>query len=148
MTDQPWFVPLSPFLFLVAYLVVLNLLSVLSGWRTLAGHYSARMPFTGEMFHFRSARLRNSINYNGCLTFGANRRGLYIVPFLPMRIAHAPLQIPWEQIRATEVKRWLTTRVELTLAREPDITLVIAPGLARSLFAASRGAVVIGHGST
>ena len=91
------------------WIVFMNLFSVLDGWRNLAGVYRAERPFTGTRFRGH-VRLRTGMRYNGIVTFGANRQGLYISIFFLFRFAHPPLFIPWEDISGT-AKRVLWTNV-------------------------------------
>ena len=131
----PWAIPLF---FVGIWLFVMFIISRVGGWSTLAGYYRTDQPFFGTLFRFQSASLRAGTNYNGCLNFGANTEGLYMVPMLIFRGFHAPLFIPWSEIIARPIKYWkLFDYVELRFQRAPGVPVRIKPRLAAKLAQAS-----------
>jgi hypothetical protein len=137
--------PAPPFwvflaMFAGTWILVAFLLSRLGGWQKLAEHYPADHPFEGQVVRFQAAQFRRSVNYNGCLNFGASYEGVYIVPMLLFRAFHPPILIPWSDITAQAVKLWrFWNFVELRSMRAPDIPIRIKPALAAKLERESMG---------
>jgi len=76
-------------------------------------------------------------NYGGVLTIGADKSGLFMVPFFVFRAGHPPLLIPWTEITATRKTRRFffvfLDFVELRLGRLEGIPLTISDKLAAKL---------------
>ena len=130
-----------PFVFLAIFVFVWACLcyfiSVLGGWRSLARVYPASQFLPGERFRFRSAWMGAGINYRISLTLEANTQGLHISVFLPLRIGHPSLFIPWEEISAEpEMFFWLR-KANLQFAKCPEIPFSISIKLAEKLSQAS-----------
>ena len=127
-------------LFAGTWVVVSFVISRASGWVALAGYYRADHPFDGPLIRFQAAQFRKATNYNGCLSFGSDDQGMYMVPMLFFRAFHPPLMIPWSDITARPVKLWrLWNFVELRFQRVPDIPVRIKQSLAEKLAEASAG---------
>ncbi len=123
-----------PLAFLVAIpFVIMPLVAKTSGWSALAKCYAAQEPFFGDTFRFRSARLSGHSNYNCCLTFGADRMGLSIAVWLFFRVGHPPLYIPWQDIRAREVRALFIPMIELRFAKAPQVAVRVTRRLAQTL---------------
>lgn len=115
-------------------------LSRVSGWTTLAQHYRADRSFDGQLIRFQAAQLRYATNYNGCLDFGSNYEGLYVVPMFFFRAFHSPLLIPWSDITARPMKLWgIWNFIELRFQRAPGIPVRIKVQLAQKLAEGSIG---------
>jgi len=115
-----------------------------SGWSLLSKVYPAQNPFSGTVIRFQAAAFRKGSNYNGCLNFGGDVAGLYMVPMLIFRAFHKPLMIPWDDIWARPVKLWkIMNFVELRFRQAPDIPVRIKPSLAAKLVEASVGRLSI-----
>jgi len=126
--------------FLGTWVLVTFALSRFSGWVKLAGYYPADHPFDGPLIRFQAAQFRAATNYNGCLNFGGNYEGMYIVPMVPFKLFHPPLLIPWSEITARPVKVMrFWNFVELHFQRAPDIPVRIKAQLAQKLADASMG---------
>ncbi len=50
------------------------------------------------------------VNYNGCLTIHSSAEGLHLSVWLPFRLGHPPLFIPWDTVHNATAKRFLWTR--------------------------------------
>jgi hypothetical protein len=102
--------------FVGVWLAVSVLLSLLGGWHALAQAYRAPEGFTldpADRFRARSIQLRRLFlpaNYNGCITLGVTRRGLYLAPMPPFRFLHPPLLVPWQDIVGLRLGRFLWWR--------------------------------------
>lgn len=119
---------LFPVFFVGLWVFVLFLIARLGGWSRLAEYYQTQTRFEGQIWRFRSGRFRWA-SYNGCLTLGANDRGLYLAVFPLFRVGHPPLFIPWYDITTEEKKAFLTTYLEFRFAKAPSVTLRIPRSL-------------------
>jgi hypothetical protein len=106
-------------LFPVLWFAICELLAFVGGWRRLAEHYPHSGPAPAETARFRSGRV-GWVNYNNCLIVGAAPTGLYLSVLLPFRPGHAPLLIPWNDVRAEPEGGWLK-RVRLQFSRAPSV---------------------------
>jgi hypothetical protein len=73
-------------------------IALIGGWFELGRIYRATHPFAGPLWRFQDAQFRLLTGYRNILTAGASAEGLYLAVFLPFRIAHPPLFIPWQDI--------------------------------------------------
>ena len=48
--------------------------------------------------------MRGLAHYRNCLVIGANPAGLYLAVFLPFRVAHPPLFIPWNEVTQSKTR--------------------------------------------
>jgi hypothetical protein len=125
----------SPYVYLVlicifCWIALSILIAKLSGWARLARHYRADAPPDGARFHFQSAGMRFWTSYSGCLTVGANRKGLYLAVWFLFRFGHPPLIVPWRDITMTACKRFFIQQVVLRFDRCPSIPFIISKRLA------------------
>jgi len=117
-----------PIFLISVWVMVSFFIALLGGWSRLAAHYRFQAEFTGKKWRFQSARFRLT-GYNNCLTIGSNYYGLYLAMFLPFRIGHPPLLIPWSDITTTEHKGWLFSYLDFTFAKAPSIKLRVSRNL-------------------
>lgn len=115
---------------------ILYLLSLL-GWSQLATVYAhdaeEGSDFSGSWIRFQSFGFRRGPGYNGAARFGAGERGLFLVVWPLVRIAHPPLFFPWEDLSAVRRKAWWVERVDISFAKVPRVEMRITVGLARKL---------------
>ncbi len=128
----------KPLIAILAWFLVSHAVAWLSGWRTLAKLYSGYSTYTEKKLYFQSAQFRWNINYNGVLIFGANTQGLYVSVLFLLRPGHAPLFIPWTEIRS-EIRQGLFPSVVLQFTRAPKVFLMIPRRLAETLQEMSLG---------
>ncbi len=119
-----------PVLFVIAFpvfwCVILYVISIISGWRQLARRYRLTNPVSGTTWRFQSAGMRcySESGYGHCLTVTANEEGLGLSLFLPFRIGHPPLFVPWSEILVSQVRRFLFfNRVRLEFPEVPSVWL-------------------------
>jgi len=122
-----------PFLFVGMWIFVSYVLAWQSGWARLARCYRAAEGGVYQ-FAFSSGRL-GGVGYSSSLNIGADARGLHISAVVLFRLWHAPLCVPWSDIRATLGKRWSRQIVILEFQREPFYALEITAELAAKLAA-------------
>ncbi len=125
---------LAPFFFVGTWCLTLRIIAGLSGWRRLARHYAFDGRFTGKVWRFRSARL-GRMNFNGALTIGVDRRGLFLAPMILFRPFHRPLLIPWSEIEAEPHKSWLFKGRRLTFRSVPQVQMLLSEGTFASIIA-------------
>lgn len=133
-------------LFIVLWGIICHVISLVGGWRELASQYHMEHPFSGELFRFQSAQMRGRMNYNGCVTVGANVEGLYLSVLFVLRLGHPPLFIPWSDVSGTIKKRRWFSRLRLKFERCPSVPLVISKRLGERISHAS-GAVFYPEGA-
>ena len=133
--------PLFPaLLFAILGIVMLFVISHISGWASLAQRYRCEEGFSGDRLRFRSADMRYWGHYGKCLTMGANPQGFFLAMSIPLFPGFPPLFIPWNEICLRRGRFLWTKYVELRLGREPAIPLRISEGLASKLAAWAGGA--------
>jgi hypothetical protein len=106
-----WLVPLILLAFLVVFplfwMLVVGLISLLSGWQRLAERYRATVPTVGptvgETLHMQNGMI-GWARYNGVLTLTAGPSGLFMEVFPLFRFAHPRLLIPWQEFRNARVE--------------------------------------------
>jgi len=127
--------------FVVVWCVTLALTALASGWHGLARHYRAQRSFGGARWHLQQARLRYGVGYNGCLTIGADRFGLYLSVLAPFRAFHPPLYLPWSELHAEAGKSWFVPVVRITPRKVPTVSIVLSERLAGKLRGAAAAAM-------
>jgi hypothetical protein len=94
-------------LFAVFWLGIAALISLLSGWSSLARDFRMVEPVVGKRFHFASASLGMRpfrASYSGCLFVTVAENGIGISLFFLFRFFSPPLLIPWSAIESVEEK--------------------------------------------
>jgi hypothetical protein len=113
--------------FVLYFLVLWGLISYgiswMSGWHRLAQRFRWEQDFDGERWRFQSGSMRLGAHYNGVLTLGANREGIYLAVLFPFRLAHPPLFIPWSEITVSDRRYVLIAGTQFVLGREAQIPL-------------------------
>ena len=94
----------------------------MSGWRRLAERFHHPKPFEGSYYRFQTAHM-TGVRFGGVLEIGVGETGLYLVPMILFRLFHPPLLIPWSELRAAPVKRFLFEGHRLTFHSFPGIEL-------------------------
>ena len=135
--DEPLIAVLVLLSFPVAWMIMLPLMARVGGWARLAEHYEARDDFEGQRWRFESARFNRRVNYGGCLTFGANARGLHLSTWILFRPGHPALFIPWSDVTMKKTTYWMFPYVELSFRRAPERPLLIRQKLGQHLATAA-----------
>jgi hypothetical protein len=123
MNDQLWLIPAILVGFAAFWTVLCFVLSRF-GWATLAREYPDRLPVSGKSWRMRSGRVGPN-NYSGCLNLTANPEGLRLAVFFLFRPGHAPVFIPWGDMRVSHERFWFLRMVRLTLARCPSVPVLL-----------------------
>lgn len=132
------FAQYKPLVVILAWFLVSHWIAWLSGWKALAKLYSGYSAYTEKKFYFQSAQFRWGVNYNGVLIVGANTQGLYLSVLFLLRPGHAPLFIPWTEIRS-EIRQGIFPTITLQFTRQPKVFLIIPKRLADTLQELSLG---------
>lgn len=132
-----------PFLFAALILLgiiafqwlLLNLIALVSGWKTLAVRFRLQQPFSGRQWKWQSAQMRYYVGYNNCLIVGADQAGLFLRTMWMVYTGHLPLFIPWNEITLSQTQTsWLMGNIlVLTLGRSEQIPFRIRASLATRL---------------
>ena len=116
---------LIPVFFLGIWFLVLRIISLVSGWTQLAERFPHAGEFRGTLYHGQSARLRGA-NFNGILELGVGEEGMYLSLMVIFRPFHRPILVPWGEISAEPVSKFLFRGMGLTFRSFPDITLELS----------------------
>jgi hypothetical protein len=128
----------------VIWLAALWLIAHLGGWVSLASVYPAHTAPAGDRFRHQSVQVNNWLGYNGAVNFVAGIAGLHLTVFVLFRPFHSPIQVPWQEIRATRTRVWwFIPAVRLTFARAPAVRLHVAEPLFSKLSQASQGQLTL-----
>ncbi len=106
------------------WILILKLFSVLSGWRTLAERFQYQDKFEGRYYRFQSAWM-NKVLFRSSLEMGMNVMGLYLIPMILFRLFHKPIFIPWSEIEAQPIKRFMIQVYRLRFRSCPDVSLTV-----------------------
>ena len=90
-----------------------GLLSLLSGWSSLAFQFRAAGPAQGEKFRFVTGSIGMRflpVNYHHCLFVTINETGFHLGILFLFRFLSPPLFIPWLQVESVAAKRLLFMR--------------------------------------
>jgi hypothetical protein len=115
--------PLLPLLLLFIILpFVMRFLAWAGGWSVLAERY----PMTGTpppaLVVWGCCVFRRWCGYNGCAVVAADHQGLFLRLWPFISIGHAPIHIPWSEIR--EIRRetmWMRPIYRVVTARAPEL---------------------------
>ncbi len=97
--------------------------SWISGWHRLAQRFRWEQNFDGQRWRLQSGSMRLGAHYNGVLTMGANRDGIYLAVLFLFRPWHPPLFIPWSEITVSERRNMFIPGMQFVLGREAQIPL-------------------------
>ena len=116
--------------------LILFILSLVGGWRSLASRYRMDRPFQGTLWSFQYGSL-GGVQYKNALTVGSGSEGLYLAVFFLVRPFHPPLLIPWPEVSLGRRKRALFFElVEFRLGPEPLASLWLPDSLAQQVASA------------
>jgi len=121
--------------FIVLWISVSMLISIIGGWRALSGDYRANFPYDGKKLRMKSVGMRWATSYGNCVTVGANKEGLYLSVLPIFRLGHPPLFIPWTDISTEEGKQLFFFQVvKFKFINHPNVPVVFSKRLAEKIF--------------
>ena len=131
------FVVIFPVFFVTVWVLVSYVLSLLSGWHSLARKFRNDTPPTanaraaGPLFY--RVNLNDWVGYSSVIRIINAPRGMYFSVVFPFRIGHPRIFIPWDQIKISKTKRWWRNYLVLTLGTEEQIPMRISEAMAREV---------------
>jgi hypothetical protein len=126
-----------PIVFLVLWCTTIALTAVLTGWHALSRRFTANSAPCGDTRTagpwFSTVYMRYWCHYSSVIRITAAQDALYLSVLFPFSPGHAPLRIPWNEIRFARTRRFFLNFVELTLGSEEQIPFRIRERTAREL---------------
>jgi len=111
---------LIAFFVVAMWCAVSLLLSAVGGWRRLAEVFPARGKPSGRLFSMQSGKV-GLVSYRSCLTVLSTPEGFYLSVWLPFRLGHSPLFIPWDAVNNKTTRRFLWMETEVFDVGSPSI---------------------------
>jgi hypothetical protein len=105
-----WFMVGFPVYFIALWCGIMFMLSRFGGWGSLAQIYPAPSQPAGRKFSTASASLGGT-NYNNCLIVVVANEGFFLQPWLPFRMFHPPLLIPWNAFSPFQERKMLWAKL-------------------------------------
>jgi len=122
---------------IVVWCLTSYLIGLMTGWLALARRFRAQSEPYGDAKSagpfFYTIYMRYWTHYSSVIRLTAATDVLYASVLFPFRIGHPPLRIPWNEIRFSQGRRFMSTYVELTLGSEEQIPMRIPVRMARNL---------------
>lgn len=134
---QDW-LPVFPVFFLLMWLLVTSILALFSGWFRLKRHFP-RADDTPLLQLRMQSGMMGGVNFSGILSFAACNSGLRVGVWRIFGPFSSPFQVPWDQIEAEPVTRFLMPMVRLHLGHPVIRKLTINARTWERLKAASQG---------
>lgn len=104
-----WF----PAAFVLAWIGVSVLLSVMSGWHQLASRFRATSAIEGQRYRFSSLSLGAGafpMSYRNCIFVTVGRSGFLMSVLFLYRAYHPPIFVPWSAVETVHPEqRWFLT---------------------------------------
>jgi len=127
----------------IAWIPLLTMLGMWSGWRRLAGLYPGRMVTRGRTVRCGSM-VMGLTNYRSGVRLTADDSHLHFSMLAPFRPGHPPFSVPWSDITATrDGWPWFPFKgdpvVRLTLARQGGLRILVPVKGGEGIVAASGG---------
>jgi hypothetical protein len=103
-TLPPWMALLFALMFVGLWCGVCLILARFGGWSRLAARFPATSAPIGDKVPFTSAKF-GLVRYSNVLSAVRTNEGLYLSIWLPWRLGHPPLFIPWPEMRNLQTSR-------------------------------------------
>lgn len=111
--------------FVALWCLVLDLASVVGGWRRLAVRYRDTTLFAGDVMRFASAQV-GWASYSGALSVGASETGLFLATLSIFRPFHRPLSIPRAEVSAEPITSRFGSAARLAFASVPGVRVTLS----------------------
>lgn len=122
--NSPWFVLLIVAAFAIVFPLfwsaVCFLLSVVSGWRSLAREFATDIEEPPGAESGLMARV-GFVDYRSVLTLGRDGDAIYLGVFMLFRPGHKPLRIPLEAVKVTTAMSLFMKRVKIRVADRVNV---------------------------
>ena len=145
--DVRWLPVMVITLVVIAWAPMLILTARASGWRRLADLYPNRNPGTTRAFRCSPVLMRMS-NYRGGARLTPDESHLHFAQPAFQRPGHPSFSVPWSDISATlDEWPWFPLKghpmVRLTLAKDPDLRILVPRRDGERIAAASEGRLTV-----
>jgi len=134
----PWLIALFPIFFVLFWLLITSLLGLFSGWFQLQQQFP-RDDDTPVLEIGGQSGAMGGVNFSGILTLAACRSGLRVGLWRMFGPFQRPFQVPWDQIEAEPVTRFLMPMTRLHFGRPATRKLTIGVRSWERLKAAAQG---------
>ena len=132
-----WLIGLFPVFFVLFWLLTTSLLGLFSGWFQLQQQFPDNDDTPLLRLGGRSGTM-SGVNFNGILTLAACRSGLRVGLWKIFGPFQRPFQVPWNEIEAEPVTRFLMPKMRLHFGRPATRKLTISVRTWERLKAASQ----------
>lgn len=119
--------------FIGAWLFAAAFVSRVSGWHELAKRFTLQSEFPSQRFRLQSARMKNWMNYNNCVTVAASPVGRSLEMLWLFKHSHPALFIPWTEISWVRTKILWLPMVQFQLGRENPVPFAVRESLAERI---------------
>ncbi|MGA2729176.1 MAG: hypothetical protein ABSE96_15320 [Terracidiphilus sp.] len=142
MTAGPDSIPncsvvLFPVAFVLFWIFICLVISVMSGWRALAESFIQQSEPCGQIKtagpFFYVVYMRYWCHYSSVIRMTAADDAFYLSVLAIFRAGHPPLRIPWNEIHFVKISRYWSRFVVLTLGNREAIPMRISERMARNL---------------
>ncbi len=123
---------LFPLVFLVGFPAISFVIAHTGGWGALAERYRYDGPIDQKRY-MRSGSF-GAMRYKNMLTVAGDDSGLYLAVFLPFRVGHPPMRIPWVDIRGSVLAEYGVSLVRLEITGDPPVVIALRAADLRGLF--------------
>jgi hypothetical protein len=138
MSDPALVIPIAfPLFFVGMWLLVVTILSAVSGWKGIETRFPDREDEVLAIFRMASGFMRG-VRMNNVLTLTACRTGLRVGMWKLFAPFDRPFFVPWEQLGVERREMWLQKRAILAFGAPPVGKLDISADLAERLAAAAQ----------
>jgi len=132
------FIEAHPWIAITFALIGFFASNLFGSWAKLTKQYATQKQFAGQKWRFEVVTVGN-VKYNSCITVGSNSEGLYLSPFIILRLGYPAILIPWENLRLKTEER-LFERVHFLEANGfTEIKIIIHDRLLSRISQASQG---------
>lgn len=133
-------VVLGPLIFFpVMWVSVSWLISVLSGWKSLARHYAIDEPELAPKPEIKWQSLAMgytpifAANYSRVVNIGIDETHMYLSTIWLFRIGHKALRIPFEDIEISDTKFLFFSMKRLAITKAPNMKIYMQPSLVQKI---------------
>ena len=142
MTAGPDSIPncsvvLFPVAFVLFWIFICLVISVMSGWLALAESFIQQSEPCGQIKtagpFFYVVYMRYWCHYSSVIRMTAADDAFYLSVLAIFRAGHPPLRIPWNEIHFSSTNLFLRTHIVLTLGNQERIPMRISERMASKL---------------
>ena len=125
--------------FIVMWFLVSYTISRITGWARLAEKYRTRSKPETKLMQAVQVYWGSILMAGNIYTLGSTSKGMFLGVLFPFRLGHPPLLIPWHEIKAKKVDRFLMMRIQLSFGNGLSRPFEINGKVAEKIKAGSNG---------